>query len=105
MSVLNVVVLAAGQGKRMYSNLAKVLHKLAGKPLLQHVMDNANVLKPNKLCVIYGHGGSAVPNAFPECAAVWVKQEPQLGTGHAVQQAIPHLDNDGLTLSSTVMSR
>ena len=98
MSVLNVVVLAAGQGKRMYSNLAKVLHKLAGKPLLQHVMDNANVLKPNKLCVIYGHGGSAVPNAFPECAAVWVKQEPQLGTGHAVMQAIPHLDNDGLTL-------
>ena len=98
MSVLNVVVLAAGQGKRMYSNLAKVLHKLAGKPLLQHVMDNANVLKPNKLCVIYGHGGSAVPNAFPDCVAVWVKQEPQLGTGHAVMQAIPHLDHVGLTL-------
>ncbi|MEO6023220.1 MAG: bifunctional UDP-N-acetylglucosamine diphosphorylase/glucosamine-1-phosphate N-acetyltransferase GlmU [Burkholderiales bacterium] len=98
MSVLNVVVLAAGQGKRMYSNLAKVLHKLAGKPLLQHVMDSANALNPSKLCVIYGHGGDAVPNAFPECAVTWVKQEPQLGTGHAVQQAIPHLNNDGLTL-------
>ncbi len=98
MTVLNVVVLAAGQGKRMYSNLPKVLHKLAGKPLLQHVMDSANALNPSKLCVVYGYGGSAVPNAFPECAAIWTQQEPQLGTGHAVTQAIPHLDNDGLTL-------
>ena len=98
MSVLNVVILAAGQGKRMYSSLAKVLHKLAGKPLLQHVMDNANGLNPSKVCVIYGHGGSAVPNAFPERVVTWVKQEPQLGTGHAVQQAVPHLDHDGLTL-------
>ena len=98
MTALNVVVLAAGQGKRMYSNLPKVLHKLAGKPMLQHVMDSANALNPSKMCVIYGHGGSAVPNAFPECSAIWAKQEPQLGTGHAVMQAIPHLDNDGLTL-------
>ncbi len=98
MSALNVVVLAAGQGKRMYSNLPKVLHKLAGKPLLQHVMDSANALGPNKLCVVYGHGGDAVPNAFPECGATWVKQEPQLGTGHAVMQTVPHLDPGGLTL-------
>ena len=98
MTALNVVVLAAGQGKRMYSNLPKVLHKLAGKPMLQHVMDSANALNPSKLCVIYGHGGGAVPNAFPECAAIWAKQEPQLGTGHAVMQAIPHLEKDGLTL-------
>ena len=98
MTALNVVVLAAGQGKRMYSNLPKVLHKLAGKPMLQHVMDSANALNPSKMCVVYGHGGDAVPNAFAERAAVWAKQEPQLGTGHAVMQAVPHLDNDGLTL-------
>ena len=98
MTALNVVVLAAGQGKRMYSNLPKVLHKLAGKPLLQHVMDSANTLNPSRMCVVYGHGGSAVPSAFPECAAIWTKQEPQLGTGHAVMQAVPHLDHDGLTL-------
>ena len=98
MTALNVVVLAAGQGKRMYSNLPKVLHKLAGKPMLQHVMDSANALNPSKMCVVYGHGGDTVPNAFPECGAIWTKQEPQLGTGHAVMQAIPHLDNDGLTL-------
>ncbi len=98
MTALNVVVLAAGQGKRMYSNLPKVLHKLAGKPLLQHVMDSANALGSSKLCVVYGHGGGAVPNAFAECAAIWVKQEPQLGTGHAVMQTLPHLDPDGLTL-------
>jgi bifunctional UDP-N-acetylglucosamine pyrophosphorylase / glucosamine-1-phosphate N-acetyltransferase len=98
MTVLNVVVLAAGQGKRMYSNLPKVLHKLAGKPLLQHVMDSANALHPNKLCVVYGHGGEAVPNHFPDPTVMWAKQEPQLGTGHAVMQAVPHLDQDGLTL-------
>ena len=98
MTVLNVVVLAAGQGKRMYSNLPKVLHKLAGKPLLQHVMDSADALNPSKMCVVYGHGGDSVPNAFPERAAIWTKQEPQLGTGHAVMQAVPHLDNDGVTL-------
>jgi bifunctional UDP-N-acetylglucosamine pyrophosphorylase / glucosamine-1-phosphate N-acetyltransferase len=98
MTALNVVVLAAGQGKRMYSNLPKVLHKLAGKPMLQHVMDSASALNPSKMCVVYGHGGDTVPNAFPKCGAIWTKQEPQLGTGHAVMQAIPHLDNDGLTL-------
>jgi bifunctional UDP-N-acetylglucosamine pyrophosphorylase / glucosamine-1-phosphate N-acetyltransferase len=98
MTALNVVVLAAGQGKRMYSSLPKVLHKLAGKPMLQHVMDSANALNPSKMCVVYGHGGDAVPNAFAERAVVWAKQEPQLGTGHAVMQAVPHLDNDGLTL-------
>ena len=98
MTALNVVVLAAGQGKRMYSNLPKVLHKLAGKPMLQHVMDTANALNPSKMCVVYGHGGDTVPKAFPERAVIWTKQEPQLGTGHAVMQAVPHLDNDGLTL-------
>ncbi len=98
MTALNVVVLAAGQGKRMSSKLPKVLHELAGKPLLQHVMDSANALAPTKLCVVYGHGGGAVPNAFAECAATWVKQDPQLGTGHAVMQTLPHLDHDGLTL-------
>ncbi len=98
MTALNVVVLAAGQGKRMYSNLPKVLHKLAGKPMLQHVMDSANALNPSKMCVVYGHGGDAVPTAFAERAVLWAKQEPQLGTGHAVMQSVPHLDNGGLTL-------
>ncbi len=98
MPSLNVVVLAAGQGKRMYSNLPKVLHRLAGKPLLQHVIEAAQALSPGKLCVVFGHGGAAVPNAFGECVATWVKQEPQLGTGHAVMQAVPHLDHDGVTL-------
>jgi bifunctional UDP-N-acetylglucosamine pyrophosphorylase / glucosamine-1-phosphate N-acetyltransferase len=95
---LNIVVLAAGQGKRMYSNLPKVLHGLAGKPLLQHVIDSAQALSPTKLCVIYGHGGAAVPSAFPVRDATWVKQEPQLGTGHAVMQALPYLSLDGVCL-------
>jgi bifunctional UDP-N-acetylglucosamine pyrophosphorylase/glucosamine-1-phosphate N-acetyltransferase len=60
---MNVVILAAGMGKRMQSALPKVLHPLAGKPLLQHVIDTARSLKPSKLCVIYGHGGAAVPSA------------------------------------------
>ena len=59
---MNVVILAAGMGKRMQSALPKVLHPLAGKPLLQHVIDTARTLSPSKLCVIYGHGGAAVPD-------------------------------------------
>jgi bifunctional UDP-N-acetylglucosamine pyrophosphorylase/glucosamine-1-phosphate N-acetyltransferase len=95
---LNVVILAAGQGKRMYSALPKVLHKLAGKPLLGHVIDAAQTLRPTKICTVYGHGGSNVPNVFDEGAVIWVKQEPQLGTGHAVMQTLPHIDDTGTTL-------
>ena len=98
MSPLNVVILAAGKGTRMYSEKPKVLHALAGKPLIQHVLDCATELKPQQICVVYGHGGEAVPKAMQRYAATFVLQEPQLGTGHAVQQAMPHLADDSRTL-------
>ncbi|HVL75637.1 MAG TPA: bifunctional UDP-N-acetylglucosamine diphosphorylase/glucosamine-1-phosphate N-acetyltransferase GlmU [Noviherbaspirillum sp.] len=95
---MNVVILAAGMGKRMQSSLPKVLHPLAGKPLLSHVIDTARTLSPSRLCVIYGHGGEAVPQAISADDIVFAKQEPQLGTGHAVMQAVPHLNDDVPTL-------
>ena len=101
---MNVVILAAGMGKRMQSALPKVLHPLAGKPLLQHVIDAARSLVPSKLCVIYGHGGAAVPAMVAGLAApghatiATALQEPQLGTGHAVMQALPQLDESQPTL-------
>jgi len=98
MSALNIVILAAGKGTRMYSEKPKVLHALAGKPLVQHVLDCAVVLQPQQVCVVYGHGGEAVPQAVCQYEARFVLQEPQLGTGHAVQQAMPHLANNGNTL-------
>src|SRR5712691_359912 len=96
--MLNIVILAAGTGKRMHSDLPKVLHKLAGRPLLQHVLDTARALKPATLCVVYGHGGRALPEQFKGADVVSVKQQPQLGTGHALKQALPHLVKDGITL-------
>ena len=95
---LNVVILAAGQGKRMHSNLPKVLHPLAGKALVEHVINAARTLSPSGLCVVYGHGGDIVRAALPAPDLAWALQEPQLGTGHAVQQALPHLDPSGVTL-------
>jgi bifunctional UDP-N-acetylglucosamine pyrophosphorylase/glucosamine-1-phosphate N-acetyltransferase len=101
---MNVVILAAGMGKRMQSALPKVLHPLAGKPLLQHVIDTARELAPSKLCVIYGHGGAAVPemvqlqNNGEHAIIDTALQEPQLGTGHAVMQAAPQLDDNAPTL-------
>jgi len=92
---VNVVILAAGHGKRMHSDIPKVLHPLAGKPLLGHVIDAARELSPQRICVVYGHGGDAVREALATGGAtegiVWVLQQPQLGTGHAVIQALPHL--------------
>ena len=96
--LLNVVILAAGQGKRMYSDLPKVLHPIAGQPMLAHVLDTARSLGTERICVVYGHGGERVPEALEASDVVWVKQEPQLGTGHAVLQALPHLDSDANTL-------
>jgi bifunctional UDP-N-acetylglucosamine pyrophosphorylase/glucosamine-1-phosphate N-acetyltransferase len=64
MSLLNIVILAAGKGTRMYSDKPKVLHALAGKPLVQHVLDCATSLSPQQVCVVYGHGGEAVPEAL-----------------------------------------
>ena len=98
MDSLNIVILAAGKGTRMYSEKTKVLHTLAGKPLVQHVLDCAAALQPQQICVVYGHGGEAVPNAMRQYSAGFVLQEPQLGTGHAVQQAMAHLSGDGQTL-------
>jgi len=95
---MNIVILAAGMGKRMQSALPKVLHPLAGKSLLGHVVDTARSLSPAKLCVIYGHGGDAVPTAFADQGLAFAKQEPQLGTGHAVMQALPHIDDGASTL-------
>lgn len=98
MSKLNIVILAAGLGKRMHSALPKVLHLLAGKPLLGHVLDTARSLSPERICVVYGHGGEAVPQAIDDKNLIWVQQMLQLGTGHALMQALPHLDNTGMTL-------
>ena len=95
---MNIVILAAGQGKRMHSNLPKVLHPLAGKALLAHVLDTARSLVPQRLCVVYGHGGEAVRTPIDAPDLLWVLQEPQLGTGHAVMQVLPHLDAAGTTL-------
>ncbi len=98
MSSLNIVILAAGKGTRMYSARPKVLHALAGKPLLQHALDSAMALAPRQICVVYGHGGERVPQAMAGYPAQFVLQEPQLGTGHAVQQALPHLHDGSQTL-------
>jgi len=98
MKPLDIVILAAGKGTRMHSDRPKVLHRLAGKPLLQHVLDCAVRLQPQKVCVVYGHGGEAVPQAMQQYAAQYVLQEPQLGTGHAVQQAMEYLDDNSRTL-------
>jgi len=95
---MNVVILAAGLGKRMRSDLPKVLHALAGKPLLAHVLEAARSLKPGVICVVYGHGGERVRAALNHADLLWAKQEPQLGTGHALAQALPHLDPKAPTL-------
>ncbi|MDR2689182.1 MAG: bifunctional UDP-N-acetylglucosamine diphosphorylase/glucosamine-1-phosphate N-acetyltransferase GlmU [Azoarcus sp.] len=95
---MEVVILAAGQGKRMRSVLPKVLQPLAGKPLLAHVLASARALSPRRICVVYGHGGEAVRVRFDAADIVWAEQRAQLGTGHAVRQALPHLRGGGRTL-------
>lgn len=95
---MNIIILAAGKGTRMYSQHPKVLHNLAGKSMVQHVLDRAAELKPLGVCVVYGFGGERVPQALQHSGATFVLQEPQLGTGHAVQQALPHVADDVSTL-------
>jgi bifunctional UDP-N-acetylglucosamine pyrophosphorylase/glucosamine-1-phosphate N-acetyltransferase len=95
---LSVVILAAGQGKRMRSRRPKVLQPLAGQPLLAHVLATARTLQPAQICVVYGHGGEAVQAAFPDADVDWALQAEQLGTGHAVMQALPLLDAANLVL-------
>jgi bifunctional UDP-N-acetylglucosamine pyrophosphorylase/glucosamine-1-phosphate N-acetyltransferase len=91
---LDVIVLAAGLGKRMRSDLPKVLHRLAGRPLLAHVIDTARTLAPRKIFVVHGHGADKVRAAFPDSGVDWVLQAEQLGTGHAVLQALPQVSSD-----------
>lgn len=95
---LDVVILAAGQGKRMRSDLPKVLHPLGGRPMLAHVVETAEALGAMTINIVYGHGGERVPAVFSGRGLQWAKQEPQLGTGHAVLQALPGLTPGGLTL-------
>ncbi len=92
---LHVVVLAAGEGKRMKSVLPKVLQKIAGRPMLAHAIDTARALSPQGIHVVYGHGGEAVRAAFADQPDLhWAQQAQQLGTGHAVQQAMPGVPDD-----------
>lgn len=123
---MNIVVLAAGLGKRMKSDLPKVLHPIAGKPLLAHVLETARALMyvssaatpdakrssaaqvgtntdqlgtgGGKIVVVYGHGGDAVLTSQQATDLSWAKQDPPLGTGHAVAQAVPYLDDSVPTL-------
>lgn len=96
---LSVVVLAAGKGKRMTSNLPKVLHRIGGKPLLGHVLDTVAYLEAAQCFVVYGHGGEAVQSSVStQGGIVWVEQAEQLGTGHAVSQVLPAVAEDGIVL-------
>ncbi len=98
---MNIVILAAGQGKRMRSSLPKVLHPVAGRPMLAHVIAAARsaCTEAASITVVIGHGAATVQEAFPETQGLhFVRQEPQLGTGHAVMQAVPHLDDATPTL-------
>jgi bifunctional UDP-N-acetylglucosamine pyrophosphorylase/glucosamine-1-phosphate N-acetyltransferase len=95
---LSVVILAAGEGKRMKSALPKVLQPLAGRPLLKHVIDTARSLEPAAIHVVYGHGGEQVRGALNDEGVSWILQQPRLGTGHAVLQAMPQIPDAQLVL-------
>ena len=91
---LEVIILAAGKGTRMHSELPKVLHKVAGKPMLGHVIDCAKQLSPDAIHVVIGHGAELVKTELNEEKINWCIQSEQLGTGHAVQQAIPDINDE-----------
>ncbi|WP_224653285.1 bifunctional UDP-N-acetylglucosamine diphosphorylase/glucosamine-1-phosphate N-acetyltransferase GlmU [Pectobacterium versatile] len=93
-SAMSVVILAAGKGTRMYSDLPKVLHQLAGKPMVQHVIDAAMTTGALHVHLVYGHGGDLLKRELTDPALNWVLQAEQLGTGHAMQQAAPHFADD-----------
>lgn len=95
---LSVVILAAGQGTRMRSELPKVLHPLGGRPLLAHVIESAEALKADGIHVVYGHGGGLVREALATAPVDWVEQREQLGTGHAVEQVMPLIEDDSSVL-------
>src|SRR5690348_14643173 len=95
---LAVVILAAGQGKRMKSPLPKVVQPLAGQPLLRHVVRRARQLEPASIHVVYGHGGEQVRTAMADPDLQWALQAQQLGTGHALMQAMPQVPDDAMVL-------
>src|SRR5690606_14165748 len=95
---LDIVIMAAGKGTRMKSAWPKVLHRLAGQSLLQHVLATTATLAATRTIVITGHGAEAVEAAVAQGGLQFARQMPQLGTGHAVQQAAGLLDDDGTTL-------
>src|SRR5262245_15445849 len=96
---LSVVILAAGQGKRMHSDLPKVLQPLAGRALLAHVIETAKELDAADVHIVHGHGGEQVQAAFAaDTSLSWAHQAEQLGTGHAVMQAMPEIADDHLVL-------
>ena len=94
---LNIVILAAGKGTRMYSQMPKVLHEIGGQPMLERVIDTAAALHPAQICVVIGHGKEQVLNTIKR-DVIWAEQTEQLGTGHAVKTALPHLPQNGRTL-------
>jgi len=96
-TALNIVILAAGKGTRMYSKMPKVLHRIGGKPMVERVIDTAAALNPQNICVVIGHGKEQVLDTVKR-DVVWVEQTEQLGTGHAVKTALPHLSAEGRTL-------
>lgn len=95
---MDVVILAAGKGTRMRSALPKVLQPIAGRPMLAHVVETARRLDAQRICVVYGHGGETVRQSLDDAGLEWALQAPQLGTGHAVAQALPHLSADGFAM-------
>ena len=95
---VSVVVLAAGEGKRMHSDLPKVLHPVAGKPMVEHVLYTAAAVSDQIPVVVHGHGGQRLIEALSHREVTWVEQAEQLGTGHAVAQALPHVTGDSTVL-------
>lgn len=95
---VSVIILAAGQGTRMKSKMPKVLHPIGGKPLLAHVINTAKDLHAQQTVVVYGHGGELVKDTLSDEPVTWVEQKEQLGTGHAVDQATPKINDDHIIL-------
>ncbi|MBA2710661.1 MAG: bifunctional UDP-N-acetylglucosamine diphosphorylase/glucosamine-1-phosphate N-acetyltransferase GlmU [Tatlockia sp.] len=95
---LQIVILAAGQGKRMYSTTPKVLHRIAGKMMVERVIETAKELNPDTIHIIYGHGGDQLKSALTHLPLNWIEQKEQLGTGHALMQALDHLPRNSKVL-------
>ena len=95
---IQVIIMAAGLGKRMHSDLPKVLHPIGGRPMLAYVIDTARALSPTRIVVVIGHGGDQVRAVFPHADVDWVVQDPPQGTGDAVRKALTKLTDDGTVL-------